>query len=39
VILRYASSKVIECVFAERRNVVYEIFVETLIDRLTRKPG
>ena len=39
VILRYASSKVIECVFAERRNVVYEIFAETLIDRLTGKPG
>ncbi len=38
VILRYASSKVIECVFAERRNVVYEIFAETLIDRLTGKP-
>ena len=39
VILRYASSKVIECIFAERRNVVYEIFAETLIDRLTGKPG
>lgn len=37
VILRYASSKTIECVFAERRNVVYEIFAETLIDRLLGK--
>ena len=39
VILRYASSKTIECVFAERRNVVYEVFAETLIDRLTGKSG
>jgi len=39
VVFRYASSKVVECVFAERRNVVYEIFAETLIDRLTGKPG
>jgi mRNA-degrading endonuclease RelE of RelBE toxin-antitoxin system len=39
VILRYASSNTIECVFAERRNVVYEVFAETLIDRLTGKSG
>ena len=39
VILGYASSKTIDCVFAERRNVVYEVFAETLIDRLTGKPG
>ena len=39
VIVRYASSKTIDCVFAERRSVVYEVFAETLIDRLTGKPG
>ena len=39
VILHYASSKTIECIFAERRNVVYEVFAETLIDRLTGKSG
>jgi mRNA-degrading endonuclease RelE of RelBE toxin-antitoxin system len=39
VVLRYAGGKTIDCVFAERRNVVYEVFAETLIDRLTGKPG
>jgi mRNA-degrading endonuclease RelE of RelBE toxin-antitoxin system len=39
VILRYKSSKTIDCVFAERRNVVYEVFAETLFDRLTGKSG
>jgi len=33
VILRYATSKTVECVFAERRSIVYEVFAETLIDR------
>ncbi|MFN8625288.1 MAG: hypothetical protein U0587_04800 [Candidatus Binatia bacterium] len=37
VILRYASPKTIDCVFAERRSIVYEVFAETLIDRLTGK--
>lgn len=37
VLLRYATAKTVECVFAERRSIVYEVFAETLIDRLTRK--
>lgn len=38
VILRYATPKTVDGVFAERRSVVYEVFAETLIDRLTGKP-
>lgn len=34
VILRYATPKMIECVFAERRGIVYEVFAEALLDRL-----
>ena len=34
IILRYATPKTIECVFAERRSIVYEVFAETLLDRL-----
>ncbi len=34
VILRYASAKTIECVFAERRAIVYEAFAEVMVDRL-----
>jgi mRNA-degrading endonuclease RelE of RelBE toxin-antitoxin system len=34
VILRYATPKTIECIFAERRQLVYEIFAETMVDRL-----
>ena len=36
VILHYASSKTVECVFAERRSVVYEVFADALIERLMR---
>ena len=34
IIVRYATPKTIECVFAERRNIVYEVFAETMLDRL-----
>jgi mRNA-degrading endonuclease RelE of RelBE toxin-antitoxin system len=34
VILRYASSKTIECVFAERRGIVYETFADSMLERL-----
>jgi mRNA interferase RelE/StbE len=34
IILRYATPKTIECVFAEQRNIVYEIFAETMLERL-----
>ena len=34
IILRYASAKTIECVFAERRSLVYEVFAERILARL-----
>ena len=36
VILMYGKSRTIECVFAERRSIVYEVFADALIERLTR---
>jgi mRNA-degrading endonuclease RelE of RelBE toxin-antitoxin system len=39
VILRYTTGRVIECVFAERRSLVYEIFSDMMIDRLTQRPS
>ncbi len=38
VILRYATKTTVDCVFAERRNIVYEVFADAFIDRLTGKP-
>jgi mRNA-degrading endonuclease RelE of RelBE toxin-antitoxin system len=35
ILFRYATSKTIECVFGERRNVIYEVFAETVIERLS----
>ncbi len=32
VILCYASPKTIECVFAERRGIVYEVFSEAFLE-------
>ena len=37
IILRYAGKKTIECIFAERRSIVYEVFADALIERLTRR--
>ena len=34
VILSYRTSRRVECVFAEHRNIVYEVFADTMIDRL-----
>lgn len=34
IILRYTTPQTVECVFAERRNIVYEVFAETMLDRL-----
>lgn len=34
VVLRYASAKTIECIYAERRSIVYETFAEAMVDRL-----
>ena len=39
VILRYTTRRVIECVFAERRSLVYEVFSDMMIDRLTQRPS
>jgi hypothetical protein len=37
VVLHYATAKTIECVFAERRGIVYEVFAETMLARLCGK--
>jgi mRNA interferase RelE/StbE len=34
IVLRYATAKTVECVFAERRGLVYEVFAEAMLDRL-----
>ena len=36
VILSYRRSPTIDCVFAERRNIIYEVFADAMIDRLMR---
>jgi mRNA-degrading endonuclease RelE of RelBE toxin-antitoxin system len=36
IILRYAGRKTIDCIFAERRSIVYEVFSDALIARLGR---
>jgi mRNA-degrading endonuclease RelE of RelBE toxin-antitoxin system len=36
VILHYGAANEIECVFAERRSIVYEIFSETLREKLIK---
>lgn len=37
IILRYATSKTMDCVFAERRTLVYEMFAAAMLDRLSGK--
>ena len=34
IILRYVTQKTVECVFVERRGIVYEVFAETMLDLL-----
>ena len=34
IVFSYAKRGTIECVFAERRSVVYELMLERLVDRL-----
>lgn len=36
IILSYSKSRTIDCVFAERRSIVYEVFAAAMIDRLMR---
>lgn len=38
IILRYVTPKTIECVFAERRELVYEVFAERMLDLLGLDP-
>ena len=38
MVLAYARRGTIECIFAERRSVVYELLVERLRDRLKGGP-
>lgn len=37
IILYYRSQDQIECVFAERRSIVYEVFAQALSETLARK--
>lgn len=39
IILRQVTSKTIDCVFAERRGLVYEIFAEAMLERLAGDEG
>jgi mRNA-degrading endonuclease RelE of RelBE toxin-antitoxin system len=36
VILSYGQSRTIDCVFAERRSIVYEVFADAMVERLMR---
>lgn len=37
IVLSYDSAKFVDCVSAERRGIVYEVFAETMIERLRSK--
>lgn len=39
VVFRYLPGKVIECVFAEERSLVYDLFEKDLIKRLRHERG
>lgn len=34
IILHYSERRTIQCVFAERRSIVYEVFAQALVDKL-----
>jgi len=34
VVVRYTTSDTVDCIFAERRSIVYEVFAEAMIERL-----
>jgi mRNA-degrading endonuclease RelE of RelBE toxin-antitoxin system len=36
VILGYGSAGTVDCIFAERRGIVYEIFADAMVERLMR---
>jgi mRNA-degrading endonuclease RelE of RelBE toxin-antitoxin system len=37
VVLSYGPSRTVDCVFAERRSLVYEVFADAMIERLMRE--
>ena len=37
IILSYHASGRIDCVFAERRSIIYEVFADAMIERLLRE--
>lgn len=39
IVFAYGKRGTIECIFAERRNVVYELLLEHLLDRLRSSPS
>ncbi len=36
VLLSYGKSNTIDCIFAERRSIVYELFAQEFVERLLR---
>jgi mRNA-degrading endonuclease RelE of RelBE toxin-antitoxin system len=36
IVLSYGRPDTVECVFAERRSIVYEIFADAMVERLMR---
>ena len=36
VILSYTSARSVDCVFVERRSLIYEVFADAMIERLMR---
>ena len=36
IIISYGKPRIIECVFAERRSIIYEVFADAMIARLLR---
>ena len=39
IVFTYGKRGTIECIFAERRNLVYELLLEHLLDRLRSRPS
>lgn len=39
IILHYSRRGTIQCVFAERRSIIYEVFAQALVDRLAGLDG
>ncbi len=39
VVFRYMPGRIMECVFAEERSLVYQLFDREMVEHLRRKPG